>query len=197
MLFRSHKNSVYKGTPRECVGCHQTDYNNTRSPNHAAAGYATTCESCHRPTDPSWTGGAFNHASVFALVGVHATQTCTACHKNNVYKGTPRDCVGCHLADYNGAIGLPIPSTEVAIRDDDGRDVALGQSGELCVRGPQVMAGYWQRPDETAKVMTADGFFRTGDVGMVDERGYFRIVDRKKDMILVSDRKSTRLNSSH
>ncbi|MBP6898525.1 MAG: long-chain-fatty-acid--CoA ligase [Burkholderiaceae bacterium] len=87
---------------------------------------------------------------------------------------------------YSGTIGLPMPGTELALLDDDGREVGAGQAGEIAIRGPQVMAGYWQRPDETAKVMTADGFFRTGDVGMVDERGYFRIVDRKKDMILVS-----------
>ena len=79
-----------------------------------------------------------------------------------------------------------MPSTELALLDDDGREVPMGQPGEIAIRGPQVMAGYWQRPDETAKVMTADGFFRTGDIGTVDERGYFRIVDRKKDMILVS-----------
>ena len=87
---------------------------------------------------------------------------------------------------YTGTIGLPMPSTELTLLDDDGREVAAGQTGEIAIRGPQVMAGYWQRPDETAKVMTADGFFRTGDVGVVDDRGYFRIVDRKKDMILVS-----------
>jgi long-chain acyl-CoA synthetase len=87
---------------------------------------------------------------------------------------------------YNGAIGLPMPSTEIAIRDDDGRDLELGQAGELCIKGPQVMAGYWNRPDETEKVMTADGFLRTGDIARVDERGYVFIVDRKKDMINVS-----------
>jgi long-chain acyl-CoA synthetase len=87
---------------------------------------------------------------------------------------------------FSGNIGLPMPNTELALLDDDGREVGPGQAGEIAIRGPQVMAGYWQRPDETAKVMTADGFFRTGDIGMVDERGYFRIVDRKKDMILVS-----------
>jgi long-chain acyl-CoA synthetase len=70
--------------------------------------------------------------------------------------------------------------------DDDGNEVPVGERGEIAIKGPQVMAGYWQRPDETAKVMTADGFFRSGDIGVVDERGYFRIVDRKKDMILVS-----------
>ncbi|WP_426106795.1 long-chain-fatty-acid--CoA ligase [Massilia sp. TSP1-1-2] len=87
---------------------------------------------------------------------------------------------------YTGTIGLPIPSTEVAILDDDGQPVALGQPGEIAIRGPQVMAGYWNNPGETAKVMTADGFFKSGDVGIMDERGYTRIVDRKKDMILVS-----------
>jgi long-chain acyl-CoA synthetase len=87
---------------------------------------------------------------------------------------------------YSGNIGLPLPSTELALLDDDGKEVAPDTPGEIAIRGPQVMAGYWQRPDETAKVMTADGFFRTGDIGVVDERGYFKIVDRKKDMILVS-----------
>jgi long-chain acyl-CoA synthetase len=88
--------------------------------------------------------------------------------------------------EFTGTIGLPIPSTDIAIRDDDGADVAFGTPGEICIRGPQVMAGYWNRPDETAKVMTDDGFFRSGDIGIMDEQGYVRIVDRKKDMILVS-----------
>jgi len=91
-----------------------------------------------------------------------------------------------NLAAYNGAIGLPIPSTEVEFRDDAGKAVALGQPGELCIRGPQVMAGYWQRPEETAQVIDKDGWLATGDVGVIDEQGYIRIVDRKKDMILVS-----------
>ena len=90
------------------------------------------------------------------------------------------------LPDYNGSIGLPISSTEIELRDDAGEAVALGQPGEICIRGPQVMAGYWNRPDETAKVMTSDGYFMSGDIGVMDERGYIRIVDRKKDMILVS-----------
>ncbi|HJU23464.1 MAG TPA: long-chain-fatty-acid--CoA ligase [Casimicrobiaceae bacterium] len=90
------------------------------------------------------------------------------------------------LPRYNGSIGLPISSTDVALRDDDGNDVKPGEPGEICIRGPQVMAGYWQRPEETAKAMTRDGFFKTGDIGTMDERGYVRIVDRKKDMILVS-----------
>jgi long-chain acyl-CoA synthetase len=87
---------------------------------------------------------------------------------------------------YSGNIGLPMPSTDLRLLDDEGQEVPPGTPGEIAIKGPQVMAGYWQRPDETAKVMTADGFFRTGDIGTVDERGYFKIVDRKKDMILVS-----------
>jgi long-chain acyl-CoA synthetase len=92
------------------------------------------------------------------------------------------------LPEYNGSIGLPLPSTELSIRDDEDRERGIGANevGEICIRGPQVMRGYWQRPEETAQVMTEDGYLRTGDVGYVDERGYVRIVDRKKDMILVS-----------
>ncbi|PLY42688.1 long-chain fatty acid--CoA ligase [Janthinobacterium sp. ROICE36] len=90
------------------------------------------------------------------------------------------------ITEFTGTIGLPFPSTEVAILNDDGAEVPLGEPGEIAVRGPQVMAGYWQRPDETAKSMTADGYFKTGDVGVMDERGYVKIVDRKKDMIIVS-----------
>ena len=95
----------------------------------------------------------------------------------------------CNPADtdrFTGTIGLPVPSTWLSIRDDDGNEVPLGQPGEICAKGPQVMAGYWNRPDETAKVMTADGYFRTGDIGVMDDEGYTKIVDRKKDMILVS-----------
>lgn len=90
------------------------------------------------------------------------------------------------LKDYNGFIGLPIPSTEVEIKDDDAKTVPIGEVGELCIRGPQVMKGYWMRPDETEKVMTTDHFFRTGDLGYMTPEGYVKIVDRKKDMILVS-----------
>ena len=90
------------------------------------------------------------------------------------------------LEDYNGSIGLPIPSTEVVLRGEDGKEVPLGSPGELCVRGPQVMRGYWNNPAETAKVLGADGFFATGDIGVMDDKGYVRIVDRKKDMLLVS-----------
>jgi len=90
------------------------------------------------------------------------------------------------LPEYNGSIGLPVPSTEVMLRDDAGREVALGQAGELCIKGPQVMAGYWQRPEETANVIDKDGWLATGDIGTIDDQGFVRIVDRKKDMILVS-----------
>ena len=88
--------------------------------------------------------------------------------------------------EFTGTIGLPIPSTEIAILDDDARPVPLGQPGEIAIRGPQVMVGYWQRPEETKQVMTADGFFKSGDIGFMDEKGYVTIVDRKKDMVLVS-----------
>ncbi len=91
-----------------------------------------------------------------------------------------------HKPDWNGTIGLPLPSTFVDIRDDDNRSLSQGQAGELCVQGPQVMQGYWQKPEENDKVFTPDGCLRTGDVAVMDEQGYFRIVDRKKDMILVS-----------
>ena len=95
----------------------------------------------------------------------------------------------CNPADgdqFTGSIGIPVPSTDLSIRDDDGNEVPLGQPGEICAKGPQVMAGYWNRPDETAKVMTSDGYFRTGDIGVMTADGFTKIVDRKKDMILVS-----------
>ena len=90
------------------------------------------------------------------------------------------------LLEYNGSIGLPVPSTEVSVQDDQGNLLPQGESGEMCVRGPQVMKGYWHRPEETAKVLSADGWLKTGDVAQMDELGFFRIVDRLKDMILVS-----------
>ena len=93
------------------------------------------------------------------------------------------------VAEFTGCCGVPLPSTEIAIRDDEGADLPIGQAGELCVRGPQVMKGYWNRPLETRAAMTADGFFRTGDIATIDERGFLRIVDRKKDMINVSGMK--------
>ena len=100
---------------------------------------------------------------------------------------SPAACINpMDLAEYNGAIGLPIPSTDACIKDDEGRMLPVGEVGELCIRGPQVMAGYWQRPEETAKVIDADGWLHTGDMAKMDEKGFFYIVDRKKDMILVS-----------
>jgi len=100
---------------------------------------------------------------------------------------SPAACINpLDLAEYNGAIGLPIPSTDACVKDDDGNKVATGEVGELCIRGPQVMKGYWHRPDETAKAMDADGWLHTGDMARMDEKGFFYIVDRKKDMILVS-----------
>jgi long-chain acyl-CoA synthetase len=112
---------------------------------------------------------------------------CPICEGYGLSETSPS--VTCNPVDataYSGHIGVPLPSTEVRILGDDGTEQPPGSPGEICIRGPQVMAGYWQRPDETAKVMTADGFFRSGDIGVMDERGCVRIVDRKKDMIIVS-----------
>lgn len=103
------------------------------------------------------------------------TETCPAVTINPLY-----------LNEFNGSIGLPLPSTEISVRDEDGREVGINEPGELCVRGPQVMAGYWQNPEETAHVMTKDGFLKTGDIVRVDAKGFVYIVDRKKDMIIVS-----------
>ena len=117
-------------------------------------------------------------------------QKMTGCHITEGYGLSETSPVACANAldatEFSGTIGLPMPSTDVAIRDDDGNDLALGEVGEICVRGPQVMTGYWNRPDETSRAIMPDGFFRTGDMGFMDERGYTKIVDRKKDMILVS-----------
>ena len=90
------------------------------------------------------------------------------------------------LTGYSGSIGVPIPSTDIEIRDDDGKTLPIGGTGEICIKGPQVMPGYWQQPEETARVMTPDGYLKTGDIGVMDDKGFIRIVDRKKDMILVS-----------
>jgi long-chain acyl-CoA synthetase len=112
---------------------------------------------------------------------------CPICEGYGLSETSPSaSCNPVTSATYTGSIGVPIPSTEMKIIDDDGHEVAPGVPGEIVIRGPQVMAGYWQRPDETARAMTPDGFFKSGDVGVMDERGFFRIVDRKKDMILVS-----------
>ncbi|WP_271007982.1 long-chain-fatty-acid--CoA ligase [Paucibacter sp. B51] len=112
---------------------------------------------------------------------------CSICEGYGLSETSPvASCNPTDSTQYTGSIGLPLPSTELRLLDDAGNPAAPGATGEIAIRGPQVMAGYWQRPDETAQVMTADGFFRTGDIGTVDEKGYFRVVDRKKDMILVS-----------
>jgi long-chain acyl-CoA synthetase len=112
---------------------------------------------------------------------------CPICEGYGLSETSPSAlCNPTDTTQYSGTIGLPLPNTDATLLDDDGREVPLGTPGELALRGPQVMAGYWQRPDETALAMTPAGFFRTGDIAVVDERGYFRIVDRKKDMILVS-----------
>lgn len=100
---------------------------------------------------------------------------------------SPAACINpLNIPEYNGKIGVPLPSTDVKILDDDNNEVAHGECGEIAIKGPQVMRGYWNRPEETEKVMTEDGFFKTGDIGFMDDKGYFQIVDRKKDMILVS-----------
>lgn len=112
---------------------------------------------------------------------------CPICEGYGLSETSPSvSCNPVTAKEYTGTIGVPLPSTYMKLLDDDGNEVAIGQSGEIAIKGPQVMAGYWQRPDETAKVMTADGFFKSGDIGVMDERGFFKIVDRKKDMILVS-----------
>jgi long-chain acyl-CoA synthetase len=112
---------------------------------------------------------------------------CPICEGYGLSETSPSaSCNPTTSTEYTGTIGVPMPSTYMKLLDDDGNEVAHGQPGEIAIKGPQVMAGYWQRPDETAKVMTPDGYFKTGDIGVVDERGYFKIVDRKKDMVLVS-----------
>jgi long-chain acyl-CoA synthetase len=112
---------------------------------------------------------------------------CPICEGYGLSETSPSaSCNPVTSTEFTGTIGVPLPSTFMKCVDDDGNDVAMGQPGEIAIKGPQVMAGYWQRPDETAKVMTADGYFKSGDIGVMDERGYFRIVDRKKDMVLVS-----------
>jgi long-chain acyl-CoA synthetase len=112
---------------------------------------------------------------------------CAICEGYGLSETSPSaSCNPVTSTEFTGTIGLPLPSTSMKCVDDEGKDVPLGERGEIAIKGPQVMAGYWQRPDETAKVMTADGYFKSGDIGVMDERGYFKIVDRKKDMVLVS-----------
>jgi len=112
---------------------------------------------------------------------------CPICEGYGLSETSPSTtCNPTNSTAYTGTIGLPLPSTWLKLLDDEGNEVPMGERGEIAIKGPQVMAGYWQRPDETAKVMTPDGYFKSGDIGVVDERGYFKVVDRKKDMILVS-----------
>ena len=131
-------------------------------------------------------GGGMAVQSAVAKLWLDRTG-CSICEGYGLSETSPS--ATCNPTDskaFSGTIGLPLPGTYLKCLDDDGVEVPLGQPGEIAIKGPQVMAGYWQRPDETAKVMTPDGYFKTGDIGTVDERGYFKIVDRKKDMVLVS-----------
>ena len=131
-------------------------------------------------------GGGMAVQSAVAKLWLEKTG-CPICEGYGLSETSPSaTCNPVTSKEFNGTIGLPLPSTYIKIIDDNGAEVPLGQAGEIAIKGPQVMAGYWQRPDETAKVMTADGYFKSGDIGVMDERGYTRIVDRKKDMILVS-----------
>ncbi|HMN93246.1 MAG TPA: long-chain-fatty-acid--CoA ligase [Hydrogenophaga sp.] len=131
-------------------------------------------------------GGGMAVQSAVARLWLEKTG-CPICEGYGLSETSPSaSCNPVTATEFSGTIGVPLPNTWMKCVDDDGREVPQGQPGEIAIKGPQVMAGYWQRPEETAKVMTADGYFRTGDVGVMDERGYFRIVDRKKDMVLVS-----------
>ncbi len=112
---------------------------------------------------------------------------CPICEGYGLSETSPSaSCNPTTSTEFSGSIGVPLPNTWMKCLDDEGNEVPVGQAGEIAIKGPQVMAGYWQRPDETAKVMTADGYFKSGDIGVMDERGYFKIIDRKKDMVLVS-----------
>lgn len=131
-------------------------------------------------------GGGMAVQAAVAKKWLEATG-CPICEGYGLSETSPSaSCNPVTNTEFTGTIGVPLPSTLMMCVDDDGAEVPLGQPGEIVIKGPQVMAGYWQRPDETAKVTTADGWFKTGDIGVMDERGYFKIVDRKKDMILVS-----------
>jgi len=131
-------------------------------------------------------GGGMAVQSAVAKLWLEKTG-CAICEGYGLSETSPSaSCNPVTSTSFTGTIGVPLPGTWMKLLDDDGRDVPVGQAGEIAIKGPQVMAGYWQRPDETAKVMTPDGYFKSGDIGIMDERGYFKIVDRKKDMILVS-----------
>ncbi len=132
-------------------------------------------------------GGGMAVQSAVAKLWLEKTG-CPICEGYGLSETSPSaSCNPVTSKEFSGTIGVPIPSTWLCILDDEGHDItASGQPGEIAIKGPQVMAGYWQRPDETAKVMTPDGYYKTGDIGTMDARGYFKIVDRKKDMVLVS-----------
>jgi long-chain acyl-CoA synthetase len=131
-------------------------------------------------------GGGMAVQSAVAKLWLEKTG-CPICEGYGLSETSPSaSCNPVTSRSFSGTIGVPIPSTRFKLLDDEGREVPMGQPGEIAIQGPQVMAGYWQRPEETAKVMTADGYFRSGDIGIIDEHGFFKIVDRKKDMILVS-----------
>jgi long-chain acyl-CoA synthetase len=131
-------------------------------------------------------GGGMAVQSAVAQLWLEKTG-CAICEGYGLSETSPSaSCNPVTSRQFTGTIGVPIPSTWFKLLDDDGHEVAPGQTGEIAIKGPQVMAGYWQRPDETARVMTADGYFRSGDIGIIDAQGFFKIVDRKKDMILVS-----------
>jgi long-chain acyl-CoA synthetase len=131
-------------------------------------------------------GGGMAVQSAVAKLWLEKTG-CPICEGYGLSETSPSaSCNPTNSKAFTGTIGVPIPGTWFKLLDDDGNEVPAGQPGEIAIKGPQVMAGYWQRPDETAKVMTPDGYFKSGDIGIVDERGFFKIVDRKKDMILVS-----------
>jgi len=131
-------------------------------------------------------GGGMAVQSAVAKLWLEKTG-CPICEGYGLSETSPSaSCNPTTSTAYSGSIGVPLPSTRFQLLDDEGAEVPLGQPGEIAIKGPQVMAGYWQRPDETAKVMTPEGYFKTGDIGVADARGYFKIVDRKKDMVLVS-----------
>jgi long-chain acyl-CoA synthetase len=131
-------------------------------------------------------GGGMAVQSAVAKLWLEKTG-CPICEGYGLSETSPSaSCNPATSRQFTGTIGVPISSTWFKLLDDDGREVPAGEHGEIVIKGPQVMAGYWQRPDETAKVMTADGYFKSGDIGVVDSNGFFKIIDRKKDMILVS-----------
>ncbi len=131
-------------------------------------------------------GGGMAVQSAVAKLWLEKTG-CPICEGYGLSETSPSaSCNPTNSKAFTGTIGVPLPNTWFKLLDDDGNEVPQGQPGEIAIKGPQVMAGYWQRPDETAKVMTPDGYFKSGDIGVVDENGFFKIVDRKKDMILVS-----------